>query len=464
MSLVNEHTARKAKVSQASQVSSRKENQQMVTTKKAPLSKLLSSTVLALVLALGSALPVFAAGGPNGSVEGTADNPAAAAITKILEMPVGTDTPKASFQFEVTPIEVDGSIDQTDLDAMPVIGTNGLVTIDLSTGATEVSEDGLKQVYKESLSLFEGVNWTHTGVYTYSITEVDDTYACSTSDPIEQMSYSGAVYQVSVYVDRADDGTLYARYIGALVVVPDTDSTEPGDKVDPTPGGDPSVNNDYSKMIFTNSYLKTNAPDNPDPTTDSVLIISKAVNGGALADPDEYFDFDIIITNAVTITDANKTYKAYIVDANGIVSPIPGNQAPSGAIKFDGTNDYIEFTTAQMARIQLKDGQQLSFVDLPVGTMFDVEEVNPKNYTASYVLTIDGAIKEAIDASAAGQSLGLSEPSYTGEGDNRAAFTNTYRDVTPMGIAVDNLPYIIMALIALLGLAGYVTSKTRTQS
>ncbi|MCL1847732.1 MAG: hypothetical protein FWF91_07210 [Coriobacteriia bacterium] len=435
----------------------------MTTIKKKPFSKLLASVVLTMLLSFGFMLPAFAADS-NGAIVGDETNPAEAAITKVLELPVGTSTPNASFEFLVTPVAVDGSTDKADLDKMPVIGTDGKVTIDLSAGTQEAVNGGVKQVSKESADLFENVKWTHTGVYTYRITEVKDTYTLSTSNPIEQMTYSDAEYDVTVFVSRAADGTLYVKYIGTVVVTPGAPGQEEGEKVDPTPGGDPDLEGDYSKMIFTNNYLLINTPEKPDPITDGVLVISKAVAGGELADPGQYFDFDVTVFNPETVVDPTKTYKAYVVDAKGIVSAIPAGQAPADTIKNDGANDYIEFTTAELAKIQLKDGQSLSFIDLPVGSSFTVMEIDPKNYTASYTLTIDGKSVETVTAPAAGASLGLSKPVYTGEKENSTAFTNTYRDVTPMGIAVDNLPYLVLIGIALLGLAGFIAAKARKKS
>jgi len=435
-----------------------------MTKKKKALAKLTVSVVLAMILSISLALPAVAAEGPGGSIEGTEAHPAEAAITKVLELPVGTPTPQASFEFLVSPVEVDGCSERVDLDGMPVIGTNGRVTIDLSTGSQESISGGVKQVYKESISLFAGINWTHTGVYTYRITEVEDTYACSTSEPIEHMTYSPGEYKITVFVDRASDGTFYAKYIGTMVVVPGAPDQEGGDKVDPTPGGDPSVEGDYSQLIFTNNYYVINTPDNPDPTNDGVLRISKTVTGGALADHGQYFDFDITISNPETLIDPTRVYKAYVVDGRGVVSPIPAAQAPAGAINNDGLYDYIEFTTAALTRIQLKDGQSLSFVDLPIGSLFEAREVDPRNYTASLVLKVNNVIEESKTAGALGASLGLAKPAYVGEEENSLAFTNSYREVTPMGIAVDDLPYIIVAALALLSLAALITTKARRKT
>jgi len=416
------------------------------------------SVVLAMALTFSLASAAFAAPGPNGPIKGDEKHPAEAAITKILELPVDTQTPAASFEFTVTPYEVDGSQLADDLTAMPEIGVNGKITIGLSATVTEETSNGIKRIIMESDNIFKGITWTHTGEYKYRVTEIPDTYTCNTSNPIEYMSYSKAEYEVGAYVNRGSDGSFYVEYVSAVVITPGAPGQKGDEKVDPTPGGDPDIEGDYSQMIFINSYLKIATPENPDPATDAVLTISKTVTGGELADHEEYFNFDVTIASPEIAANPTKTHRAYVVDAQGIVSPLPATQAPAGTIKSDGTYDYIEFTSETAARIQLKDGQKLSFIDLPVGSSFTVQEVNPKNYTPSYDLKINGEFVEGKDA-AAGMTLGLSKTYHLGEKENSVAYTNTYREVTPMGIAVDNLPYLVMAALALLGLIAFVAVR-----
>ena len=51
-----------------------------------------------------------------------------------------------------------------------------------------------------------------------------------------------------------------------------------------------------------------------------------------------------------------------------------------------------------------------------------------------------------------------------GEGLNSTAFTNAYDDntITPTGIIINNLPFVLMVAIAGSGLALYVVSKRRS--
>ena len=431
------------------------------TNKKFHPAMFLQTVIISMILSLSFATPAFGApagneSGFDGSVQGTEDNPAEAAITKVLEIPAGTPAPDAQFVFTVEAYELNGSHDKKDVATMPTVGDDGTVTIDLSDDAYVETGDTVVRIMKESDSLFSDVAWTHTGVYTYKVTEQKNTYECSDSKPIEYMSYSEGVYLLSVYVNRSSSGNLFVEYIEAIIDTPDNDSQD-GDetaKVDPTPGGE-DAEGDFSKLVFTNSYYVVNTPDTPDPTSDGVLTISVELDGD-LADPFEYFNFDVVVSNPATIVDPSRVYTAYVVDANGIVAKLAAGQAPAGTVFSDGTNDYIEFTTGTPLRIQLKEGQVLTFIDLPIGSAFHVEVVNPKNYTARYVVTINGDEVEKHSAEAAGDSLGFTQHFLTGETANSVVFTHTYRDINPMGIAIDDLPYLMLLGVALLGLSSFI--------
>ena len=59
----------------------------------------------------------------------------------------------------------------------------------------------------------------------------------------------------------------------------------------------------------------------------------------------------------------------------------------------------------------------------------------------------------------------LTVPSkLVGENANSTAFTNTYDDasVEPTGIFINNLPFVLMVVVAGSGLALYVVSKRRS--
>jgi len=435
-----------------------------MTSKRKALFTLMTSMALALILCLSMAVPAFAAGSP---IYGTKDKPADAAITKMLKMPVTTTTPTVSFAFNITKKSLDGASGTADLAKMPPIVS---LPITFSAADTGTVTGGTKYVPKESpTTLFAGVNWEHPGVYIYTITEIHPSPPeYPVIDPAtgfvkESMVYSEAVYDVAVYVVPDENGVLYAYAIGATVMEIDTeDGAEKGDKVDPTPGGNPDIDGDYSKMIFTNVYVKNEGGTTPDYTT---FILSKIVTGteevtgpGRLG---TIFPFQITVTKPELVT-APQTYRAYVIDADGVIMDEIPTAMTTGNIGNDGNYDYIEFPSGTRVDVNLLHGEKLQFIDLHVGTKIAALEETPAGYTPKYQLTIAGDPK-GVQPGQQGIAHGFPSTTdpldkYTGEGVNKAEFTNMYQITAPTGISVNDLPYIALLMVGFLALAGFAGS------
>jgi hypothetical protein len=110
--------------------------------------------------------------------------------------------------------------------------------------------------------------------------------------------------------------------------------------------------------------------------------------------------------------------------------------------------------------VYLKHNERLSFIDLPTGAPFIVEESAVVDYTASYSLVVNGGLPVEVDNGVGNKSLSI-PLSYLGEAENSVAFDNAYKEVIITGISVDNLPYIVLIAIAALALVGYVVIRTR---
>lgn len=89
---------------------------------------------------------------------------------------------------------------------------------------------------------------------------------------------------------------------------------------------------------------------------------------------------------------------------------------------------------------------------MPAGTKYTLTETEETDYTASYV----------IDSGTSTSSNQTNQVTI-GNAASTVAFTNTYDDnsVTPTGIIINNLPFVLMVVIAGSGLALYVVSKRR---
>lgn len=186
------------------------------------------------------------------------------------------------------------------------------------------------------------------------------------------------------------------------------------------------------QLLFTNTYRKN-----------ASLSITKETKG-THANLDKEFTFRITIYNAVTEATDVTTYTGKIGDTD------------------------IICTVGTATEFKLKNGETLSFENLPVGIRYKVEEVGaPDGYTPSVKL-VENGVTTINNKTAQTESEGMvavadgTQNALVGEGDNKVTFTNTYNEVAITGIVVKNMPFLLMigfGVIALGSLA--VLTKRR---
>jgi len=410
------------------------------------LSRLILVTLLTIILAISGVFSAFGAGDP---VYGDETNPAQAAITKRLLMPEGTHTPTASFTFVIAKKDYNGDTSTDALALMPAITskTASFTQANLGTIAS-----GIKDVRVETTSLFSGITFPNAGVYTYTITETANTYAIADATK-ESMAYSTGSYDVAVYVRDGVSGT-YIYAIAATITVKDTDDQTVGDKVDPTPG-DPAVEGDYSDMIFTNTYIRSHGGTNPEDPTHQALSISKVV-AGDFANRQLPFTFSVTVTQPALVT-GTATYKAYVVDQTNTVVTSAFNGT---GMLTDTMGGYFPFTSGTARTINLKHNQKLVFIDTHVGTTYVASEAAIADYTASVSIVVDGGAPVVVSNPLPNTALSTSTR-ILGASMNSAAFTNTYKEVTPTGLDISNLPFVVLLLVSTGGLVALIAGKRR---
>ena len=401
---------------------------------------------LSLILAFAMALPVSAV-----EFIGTEQNEAKAALTKIFRMSENIETPNVTFTFEFEPVSINKI--PNDGKNMPAVPDK---TVPFSSSDKGEIVDGVKEISKQSESLFDGINWPHAGVYLYSVTEKSSvTPALEDGETIE---YSKAKYNIEVYVANGTS-KLYVVAIGAEIVITDGEDQEgENTKVDGTPG-DPDIAATHSKIAFTNTFTKTKGSGSPH---DPNLVISKEVetkdgNGHDLANREQYFEFQITLAKSGTNQNASQKYIAYVLNESGKV--VTSDKNYSGPIlRNDEYGEYFELTSDSQAIVRLKHGEWISFVDLEVDASYTVTEIGTENIAASCVQLVNSN-KNSFNATS-GQNLAVPK-TYITMGDDRAEFTNTFLPLTPVGISVDNLPYFIFIGLGLLTLLLFVAIKKR---
>ena len=376
---------------------------------------------MALALLLSTATPTFA------YWTGTPGNSAQVPITKVLRMPVGTTTPEITFEFEITPISVDGDPATTvaPFNVPPV--TNKLVPFGAAdTGFLSL---GIKTVAKDSANIFDGIVWPHAGVYKYRIVEKPD--VVETLQSYEEVTFSSAEYEIVVYVDNSPQG-LYIAYAEVWTIPPAPVDPDDSPIIPPHKVG---------SLLFENTYIKSN----------TTFVLTKEVDGlGANQNLD--FNFDITI-NAPNLNPPEPVvmalntifYNADLYDATGTLV------------------DSLLFESGVTQTVQLKHGWKLEFTDLPVGATIDINEWAEEGYIPNYILTLGGGTPTATDNAISNISLAI-PTSYITEGVDSTAYLNTRDMEIPGGIRVENLPYYALIGAVLVSLAGYAVLKTRKEN
>ena len=418
-------------------------------------AKVLFTLVLVLLICVTSVSTAFATNlNDDKALIGTEQEPVQAAITKNFRLPEATTIPNVSFNFIVTPIEVDDTAFNPAAPNMPTLGTLsatpgiGTFTLSFSNADVELREsvNGLvntMSIQKETPNIFADATFPHAGIYVYTITEEPNTNPTidNAANVNEWLSYSPAVYTLTVYVADATDGqSTFVYALGTLVTTPNPG--QPGGiKVDPTPGG---YEEEYffSQMVFINDYVKNNGP--VDPNDASTLAISKTVTGD-FASRDQLFDFSIILAIPSIVPDIPAFYRAYIVDVDGtVITP------------------YIEVSTSAATTFSLKHGQRLAFIDTPVGTGYEVTETGAANYFPRLSVTTSGVTVDYQE-----RGMGAEFPSgrqLVGELANSADFFNRRDTVTPTGLNLNNLPFIGLIVLGLGALLAFIVVKARKRA
>lgn len=412
------------------------------------------SLALAIVLCLGTALPALAALNGDGAAEGTETNPAKVGITKLLTMPEGTTTPAARFDFVATKVSKNGEIGPVAFAAMPNLGTGdgtGPDSVTYTSSFTGTTAGGVKSVYIDAPDLLGNIVWPSAGIYVYEISEKKDTY---TGTAQETMNYSDAAYTISVYVKEKTLGSgFYVSAVTATIKAVDNTDQTANAKVDPTPG----TGGSHSGMLFTNNYVKTGKGGDPAVETNQVMSVSKKV-AGDYAEKDRYFSYELTVTQPSSVTGGTVGYKAYVL--NGSNQIVTSSSHTTAAIEDDSYGKYFIVTSGSTAMVNLKHDEKLVFTDVHIGAAYVAVEKIATGYTPSAVITVNGQIPEN-KAGTLGSELSTDSRIIGDQGKNAADFTNTFQSVTPTGIIIDNLPFILLLAAAAGALILFVVVKAR---
>lgn len=405
--------------------------------KKTFLKKLVTASIAAVTaLSVFRGVPTFADDNDVATAKATGETSAKVSINKVLNIAEGITTPEATFTFTFTPktgTSSNGAPYET------IDSSNGQITDkNVSYSGTDVLATGQTNIKKDTGDIFREVNYTHAGEYVYTVAEKQNVgwrAIQKNGSPIDFMTYDNRNYEMHVIVKNKTTGGTYISSVYFKQVSPSVNG-----KVKPSESG-----TTYKYDLFTNIYRKNAGkitdPNEPNPNKPNVskvdpnaksLVIKKVVSG-ATADKSKDFTFKLTFTKASTETSQSITGKI-------------GETSKT-------------FVYGQETTITLRHDQSLVFDTIPAGTRYKLVETGSQGYTASAAYKENGASKNQAGT----VSTNFTQDSILiGEKPNDNTITNSLPDVTPTGLLIDNLPFILMIG---LGLAGFVAlSKKRRQA
>lgn len=161
------------------------------------------------------------------------------------------------------------------------------------------------------------------------------------------------------------------------------------------------------------------------------LTLSKTVTG-SLGDRDKLFDFTITLKQGDAAVTGTFSY------IGGTVSGTTGT-APAGG--------ELEFDSEGKAKIQLKHGQSITLLGLPVDATYTITETDDQDGYTTTITTnnVPETSKTTNGTLSATQTMNI-------------AFTNTRETTVPTGVMVDSFPWLMAAGFCLLGAAALAFS------
>lgn len=374
--------------------------------------KRILALVMTLAIAISVSLPAFAAPGLTVGV---------APINKTLRSTSNTAAPTEIFQFIVTKVSDDGDVTPGVVAAMPAPLPANL-TIDFTGEAWSAAPDadGYYTIKKSIADMFAGINFNHAGIYKYTIKE--DPAAATAG-----MDYSEAEYEVHVYVKETALGVYAIDLVEYQKIKDDKGAAVANVKSDPD---------------FINTWTKN-----------AELTVEKKVTG-LYGDKSKDFEFTLTLNPLGTLVNNGDTFTANRYDAAGVLA---------------GTEI---FTVGAANNFNLKHGEKIVFEgagELPQGITYTLSEAAYANYTQQADVTANGVLQTAtqgqgtalVIGTAASPVIGLQNPIIISDGANSVLWTNDHPFTAPTGILMNNLPFILVILVAVFGFVGFIVVKRR---
>ena len=368
-------------------------------------------------------------------------------ITKVLQMPEGTQTPETTFIFDITPHARNGDI--TRAGELPLLNipdiTNTFSTQSVAFSTSDVgainTDTNYYEVIRTSSNILEGVSFPAAGAFSYRITERADTFV---STPEQTMVFDSRIFEATfIVVNNEIVGGQRIEAVLIQLVDTDTGLVIEGNE------------NKLSALEFVNTFSIQPDEDPTDPEGTGLRVSKEITTNWLYADLNHYFSFDVSVTAPALIVGA-PLYRAYVIDTstNEVVTA-PAHGTLSSAPSTFGY--YLSFQSGQTQTIHLRHNQTLVFVNTHTGATFSVYEHATGAFSPTVHININGDIVTLPGI----QGEGLSTGEHTlGSTTNHVNFENAYSWSAPTGLVIANMS-LALVLATLLTLVMFVAYRKR---
>ena len=315
-------------------------------------------------------------------------------IKNTMNIDKNITVPNVSYEYDTTQIAYNN---ETPVSANKKVTVPAKQTI--TFGSTDTVSADNTVVKTATLDLTKATaRYPSAGKYTFEVVETrKETGITGTMTHTDTTKY-----EIAVYVENTTsaEGTADLAVKGITIYNVDT-----GEKV--------------NGVEFYETYSKNDS-----------LIVTKTVSG-AMADLTKEFEYTLTFTVPATAPSSNTiTY------------------TPAGKVTVDAAGNYT---------IKLKNGESVSFDSVPVGTTYTITEKQDRDFTGALDITYGDGTSDTTVTGAKGANITATDKlvKETTTGTNEAKFTNTFEDITITGVVTNNLPFIMMILVAGASILGF---------
>lgn len=358
-------------------------------------------------VALASAIALAAAlfGGVSTALAATATVPQ---VQKQLDLnPGSTVSATFTYSIEALPLKTGNGNETTYTDG-PTAAIEPITLTNASSDANNTDTGAITFGGKSDASAF-----THAGVYAWTIKE----NATQNTTGVGNFQDDQQVYTLIATVVNSDNGLEFSSFEIVKGKATSVTNTSKADAIK-----------------FDNKYTENTTENGTN------LKITKAVEGKQ-GDKSKQFEFTVTFTAPSVLPNgqtAAQVLNAITATANNDATVVKSDNAADGA-----TTRTITFKAA--------DAQSVTFSNVLVGTTYSVQETAVDGYTQSWTATANGT-KSTSQANL-----------LIGENANNGTMTNTHSDVTPTGLVINNLPFIMLGCVAVAGVVAYGAAKRKLE-